>query len=130
MQYQWVAGVLTSGGGGATPRGLFASACSRTAIVGLSGFSQTGTGKLTGPDGNEQDTEDFLASLTVHASSGLTCCDSAAGNYDGTGVGTYSYPPSGTTGSQILFRVVTQKYGFGIVDRSDTCDSTGIIGLN
>ena len=29
----------------------------------------------------------------------------------------------------MLFRVVTQKYGFGIVDRTDTCDSNGNIYL-
>ena len=29
----------------------------------------------------------------------------------------------------MLFRVVTQKYGFGIVDRTDTCDSNGDIYL-
>ena len=126
-QYTWVGGVLTQAGGAgkAGGRGTFASACTRTAIVGLSGFSQSGTGKLTGPDGNEQDTEEFLASLTVHSHSGLTCCDSATPASSGI----LSYPASGVTGSQILFRVVTQKYGFGIVDRSDTCDSTGVIWL-
>ena len=31
----------------------------------LTGFSATGAGQLIGPDGNEMDTEDFLASLTV-----------------------------------------------------------------
>lgn len=126
-QYTWVGGVLTQAGGAGAigGRGTFATACTRTAIVGVSGFSQTGTGKLTGPDGNEQDSEDFLASLTIYSHSGLTCCDSATPAHDGV----LSYPASGATGSQILFRVVTQKYGFGIVDRTDTCDSTGVIWL-
>ena len=126
LQYTWVNGVLTAQGTPSATRGLFASACSRTAIVGLSGFSQTGTGKLTGPDGNEQDTEEFLASLTIHASSAMTCCDQPT-------VQTYAGSGSSTTremnGSQILFRAVTQKYGFGLVDRSDLCDSTGVIYL-
>ena len=32
----------------------------------LSGFSSSGAGKLIGPDGNEMDTEDFLASLETY----------------------------------------------------------------
>ena len=40
------------------------STCTRGVIVKLSGFSQTGLGTLTGPDGNEQDTEDFLIFIT------------------------------------------------------------------
>jgi hypothetical protein len=30
----------------------------------ITGFSTTNAGRLTGPDGNEMDTEEFLASLT------------------------------------------------------------------
>ena len=31
--------------------------------------------------------------------------------------------------TNVTIRVVTQKYGYGIVDRSDTCDSLGKIYL-
>jgi hypothetical protein len=55
----------------------------------LSGFSSAGAGKLIGPDGQEMDTEDFLASLEVTSSGSLT--------------------------SYWNFNVVTQKYGKGIV---------------
>jgi len=58
----------------------------RTVLVALSGFASAGQGKLIGPTGNEQDTEDFLASLEI--SSGSTFYN---------------------------FNVVTQKYGKGIV---------------
>ena len=59
----------------------------RTVLVALSGFASAGQGKLIGPTGNEQDTEDFLASLEI--SSGSTFYN---------------------------FNVVTQKYGKGIVE--------------
>ena len=58
----------------------------RTILVALSGFAGAGQGKLIGPTGNEQDTEDFLASLEIQ---------------------------SGSTFYN--FNVVTQKYGKGIV---------------
>ena len=35
----------------------------RAAIIAVSGFSSTKAGRLNGPDGNEMDTESFLASL-------------------------------------------------------------------
>ena len=86
----------------------------RTVIVSLSGFSSAGQGKLIGPTGNEQDTEEFLSSLQV------------------------------TDGSQYLnFNVVTQKYGSGIVEYGkqtstvfpggkydDICTANGIIYLS
>ena len=59
----------------------------RTVLVRLSGFQSDGQGKLIGPYGNEQDTEEFLSSLQV--SSG---------------------------GTFYNFNVVTQKYGKGIVE--------------
>ena len=42
----------------------------RTVLVALSGFSNVGAGKLIGPDGQEMDTEDFLASLETKTSGG------------------------------------------------------------
>jgi hypothetical protein len=90
----------------------------RSILVALSGFSSLGAGKLIGPDGQEMDTEDFLASLETNIS------------------GTY-----------YNFRVVTQKYGKGIVQYGtkstaafpgqgpggkydDICDQNGIIYLD
>ena len=76
----------------------------------VKGFSSTAPGRLVGPDGNEMDTESFLASLTVVAN--VQVLD-----------------PSGNVifnvGDQIPFRLVTQKYGKGIVDYGDICSADG-----
>ncbi|MFN7656333.1 MAG: hypothetical protein ACK5OW_00925 [bacterium] len=76
----------------------------------VKGFSSTAPGRLVGPDGNEMDTESFLASLTVVAN--VQVLD-----------------PSGNVifnvGDQIPFRLVTQKYGRGIVDYGDICSADG-----
>ena len=95
------------------------TACSKTNIIRLEGFNSYGneTGKLTGPDGHPQDTEDFLASLVITTDRSHNCCGVEGGNT--------AYVSGATT----LFRVVTQKYGFGIVDRNDSCDSQGHIYL-
>ena len=100
------------------------STCNRSVLVVLSGFTGTGAGKLTGPDGNEQDTEEFLASLELRNDELITCCDTDA---DSTNPATTT--PTYAANANMLFRVVTQKYGFGIVDRADTCDSQGNIYL-
>ena len=93
----------------------------RSLIFALSGFSSAGAGKLIGPDGQEMDTEEFLSSLEI----------------------------SGSSTGYVNFRVVTQKYGKGIVNYGsergttfysgsypgpggkydDICDVTGIIYL-
>lgn len=86
-------------------------------ILKLTGFSKLGQGKLSGPDGNEMDTEEFLASLQVAS-------DQIYG------------------GASLPFNVVTQKYGKGIVSYGqksagtngnlfqDICDENGVIYLN
>jgi hypothetical protein len=86
-------------------------------ILKLTGFSKPGQGKLIGPDGNEMDTEEFLASLQV----------SSDQIYEG---------------ASLPFNVVTQKYGKGIVAYGqksagasgslfqDICDEEGVIYLN
>ena len=103
-----------------TSQTLFAGGgCHKTQLLAFSGWTQSG-GKLIGPDGVEQDTEDFLASLTITANYGIHCCDDDGGVYSAGTV-------MAAGGTPLLFRVVTQKYGFGIVDRSDTCDSMGKI---
>jgi hypothetical protein len=70
----------------------------RKIIVALSGFSTAGTGKLIGPDGQEIDTESFLSNLILYTDN-----STAASN-----LGTSTFTP-------LLYRVVTQKYGQGIV---------------
>jgi len=96
------------------------SANVRSLLFALSGFSSAGAGKLIGPDGQEMDNEDFLASLE--------CYEDLA------------------TDVYYNFRVVTQKYGKGIVEYGNEaiarfpesgpggkydniCDVTGIIYL-
>ena len=86
-------------------------------ILKVTGFSKLGQGKLAGPDGNEMDTEEFLASLQVSSE-----------QING--------------GASLPFNVVTQKYGKGIVSYGqksagtngnlfqDICDETGALYLN
>ena len=101
----------------------------RSAIVTLAGFVSGGAGKLIGPSGNEMDTEEFLASLELSPSTALECCAD-------TGKTAY------TTTTKLPFRVVTQKYGKGIVEYgkstgtlfpggsyNDLCDADGKIYL-
>jgi hypothetical protein len=80
----------------------------RKVLIALSGFTSAGEGKLIGPDGQEMDTDTFLSDLTLlpaapgAAQQGLvTAINNSGGN--------------ATTSTPLLFRVVTQKYGKGIV---------------
>ena len=79
----------------------------------LTGFTGDGAGRLTGPDGNEMDTETFLASLTL-TNGGTAIADS---NGDTIIAANASIP----------FRLVTQKYGRGIVDYGDICTPDGCL---
>jgi hypothetical protein len=89
----------------------------RNVAIAVSGFSTTNDkGRLTGPDGNPMDTESFLASLKV-VSSG----DTVALDQDGN--------ECVAAGAEIPFRLVTQKYGKGIVAYDDICDAAGVIYL-
>ena len=109
-QQQWNGNQLVDDAGFVTSGNL------RTLIVKMQGFSSSGdAGKLTGPDGQSQDTEDFLASLTLSSNWSFTCASGGSVTY--------------ASGATMLYRVVTQKYGAGIVDRTDTCDSNGDIYL-
>jgi hypothetical protein len=85
-------------------------------ILKITGFSKTGEGKLIGANGNEMDTEEFLAGLQV-ASAKVQ------------------------SGASLPFNIVTQKYGKGIVEYgqksgsglnrySDICDEEGVIYLS
>jgi len=88
-------------GGDLVQNNVTASTEYRKVLLIMSGFSQDGPGKLIGPDGNTLDSETFLSDLQVRAAS--------------TGVF------SGLTNSgPLLFRVVTQRYGYGIVQGLNT----------
>ena len=76
----------------------------------VTGFSSYNAGRLTGPDGNEMDTEAFLASLKVIVNKAIDGGDEFT---------------SFRKGESIHFRVVTQKYGAGMVDYESPCDANG-----
>jgi len=78
--------------------GTAASANVRSLIFMMTGFSSAGASKLIGPDGQEMDTEDFLASLETYK--------------------------TGATDTYYNFRVVTQKYGKGIVNYGNEQQTT------
>ena len=88
----------------------------RSAILKVGGFSSTNAGRLTGPDGNEMDTEAFLASLKIVNGTGADIVDQ-----DGAVIV--------ADAAEIPFRLVTQKYGKGIVNYGDICDAQGVIYL-
>ena len=90
----------------------YADGTIRNIMLKVKGFSAYNAGKLTGPDGNEMDTEAFLASLKVYANEAIT---SESGN---------------TTFEQyegIPFRIVSQKYGKGMVEYGNPCQADGSI---
>jgi hypothetical protein len=68
----------------------------RKVLIVMSGFASDGAGKLIGPDGQPMDNEAFLSDLTIYGVTGNT------------------YTSANTT-NPYLFRVVTQRYGKGIV---------------
>ena len=76
----------------------------------VKGFNSFNAGKLTGPDGNEMDTEEFLASMKVFTPSAITSV---------SGSTTFE------AGEEIPFNVVTQKYGKGIVEYGGITDVEG-----
>jgi hypothetical protein len=85
----------------------------RKVIIAMSGFNNTGAGKLIGPDGNEMDNEAFLSGLEVTLVTNAT-----ANGFSGTSAG------SSLGTGPLLFRVVTQKYGKGIVQYGTTTTAT------
>ena len=92
----------------------------RNVIIEVDGFSAFNAGRLTGPDGNEMDTEGFLASLKVIAMKEIE--SKALGD---SAVMTSAFRKF----ESIPFRVVTQKYGKGIVEYDGICDAEGKIYL-
>jgi hypothetical protein len=71
----------------------------RKVLIEMSGFYSNGAGQLIGPNGNTMDTEEFLSGLIILPT---TTTSGQAGWGLGTG--------------PILFNVVTQRYGKGIVE--------------
>jgi hypothetical protein len=93
----------------------------RKVIVKMCGFADVGTGKLIGPDGNEYDSETFLSDLRIFANgtyNNSTWSASTASTQCQNVWDTNRDPKS------LLFRVVTQQYGQGIVDGLNTQAST------
>jgi hypothetical protein len=79
----------------------------RKVLLVMTGFTNSGTyGKMQGPDGSIVDTESFLSDLTVNA------VTTAGGAFSGAGSG------------NLIFRVVTQKYGKGIVEYGSKSTAT------
>ena len=91
---------------------VYADGTLRNVMLKVKGFSSFNAGKLTGPDGNEMDTEGFLASLKVFANEDITS------EADGACFDKYEGIP---------FRVVSQKYGKGIVEHDGGCAPDGSI---
>ena len=92
----------------------------RNVILEVGGFSGYRAGKLTGPDGNEMDTEAFLATLKVTLPNGIEAKDR-------TDLGEGAKTAGFTAGEDVHFRCVTQRYGKGLVEYSDVCDAQGKI---
>jgi hypothetical protein len=77
----------------------------RKVLIKLCGWNALpGAGKLIGPDGNEMDTETFLSDLKILP------------NFTNLGIDADNVCEIPTATTPLLFRVVTQKYGRGIVD--------------
>ena len=72
----------------------------RKVLIVMSGFASDGAGKLIGPDGQPMDNEAFLSDLTIYGVTG-------------------NVYTSANTSNPYLFRVVTQRYGKGIVQYGD-----------
>lgn len=89
----------------------------RNIILKVTGFSAFNAGRLTGPDGNEMDTESFLASLKVLSQKAI--------DDDATTPGYSTFAAY----ESIPFRLMTQKYGSGIVDYTSICDAKGELFL-
>ena len=106
-----VNGFATFANGAVTTSGTaIATGTSKSSVVlEMTGFTNTGAGKLAGPNGNEMDTEEFLSSLQV------TTSDANLQAFLGVGSTT-----------PLPINLVTNKYGKGIVEYG--AKSTGITG--
>ena len=86
----------------------------RSVNICVSGFSTDGAGRMIGADGNEMDTESFLASLHVVTTNPISDCD---------GVEIVA------AGGAVPFNLVAQTYGKGIVNYGDICTPDGCLLL-
>jgi len=96
---------------------ITASGIYRKIIVKLCGWTNLpGYGKLIGPDGNEVDSETFLSDLRVYADTAniVQGDDSACSPFEN----------DNGDAIPLLFRVVTQQYGKGIVKYGNTTQTT------
>ena len=93
----WEDGILIPSG--------YTSGDYRKVIIKMSGFQNAGAGQLIGPNGNTMDTEEFLSGLLVLGVSG-------------------NATTSANTRNPYLFRVVTQRYGKGIVEYGSNVTTT------
>ena len=93
---------------GGTPA-LHTDGSVRSVILKVTGFNTYQPGRLTGPDGNEMDTEAFLASLKIVAAANLSGATSFG------------------IGEEVPFHIVTQKYGKGVVERNGVSDAAGVM---
>ena len=90
----------------------------RNVVLEVGGFASYNAGRLIGPDGNEMDTEAFLASLRVVAAKDIeagTLGDSAHT------IDTSAF----RKGEKVHYRCVTQRYGKGLVEYGNPCDAEG-----
>jgi len=96
--------------------------CLRTIVLKIQGFSlNPAAGQLLDANGNEMDTEEFLASLKITNSNNIYCCDTSTEHTTAPGNLNVS------AGNYCDFRIVTQKYAKGIVDYGAFCTPQGQI---
>ena len=103
----WSNGTLT---GSAAPTGN-----QRKLIIKMCGFADTGAGKLIGPDGNEMDSESFLSDLKIFTNLSAFSASTTPCNV---------IKDANNVAVPLLFRVVTQQYGKGIVQYGNTTTTT------
>jgi len=104
----WSNGTLTNLGTGTT----LDNQNVRKVIVKMCRFADTGSGKLIGPDGNEYDSETFLSDLRIFANGAY---DDSTWSASTASTQCQNAFDSAHNPKSLLFRVVTQQYGQGIV---------------
>jgi len=92
----------------------------RKVIVSMCGFAPVGSGKLIGPDGNEYDSEAFLSDLRIYSNDIYTdpTWSASTASTQCQNVFNAAHLPN-----SLLFRVVTQQYGQGIVSGLNSMQS-------
>lgn len=86
----------------------------RKVLVEVGGFASYRPGKLVGPDGNEMDTESFIASLKLITKNAIPAGDGYTEFQEG---------------ESVPFRFLTQKYGSGVVEYTSLCEPNGKLYL-